>query len=379
MSRHHDQCRRTDRTVGTREPRDANIPLCTYGKMNDMISLNSVPHFPNFRNFTVLDLSWYSEFYKILTPYADLSPGNILIWLDLNRDLSISQINGALTLRYSNPFAENVDTFTILDTALNGGHINEVFAFQRQQGLDIGIFEIPDTFAKSLPSSDFNVQTSRDSWEYILDVSQQVAMHGRKFQRQRTALNNLSRTYSEKQISTLVSTEFDLSVAEAIRFSLNNWQITHNIQENNTNHHNFERVALERVLELGAKSEKQCIKIFLNKQLSALVLFNTYGDTATVGHVKVDYSIDNIFDAAIHFLARHLKSAGVKRMNIEQDLGVPGIRRHKNLMRPISMLKKVNIMPLASHIQGEHFERPCQVAVHGDPVITTERGQKPLR
>jgi len=47
----------------------------------------------------------------------------------------------------------------------------------------------------------------------------------------------------------------------------------------------------------------------------------------------------------MHVLARELAAAGVHTMNVEQDLGIPGLREHKERQRPVAILKKYTVRP----------------------------------
>jgi hypothetical protein len=63
-------------------------------------------------------------------------------------------------------------------------------------------------------------------------------------------------------------------------------------------------------------------------------------NTAGGNFLKVDYSVRNIFRYTVYQLAIKLRQDGIKEINIEQDLGIEGLRSFKKHLSPLRMLEK---------------------------------------
>lgn len=63
-------------------------------------------------------------------------------------------------------------------------------------------------------------------------------------------------------------------------------------------------------------------------------------NTAAINHIKVNYSVQDIFRYTVYRLAKILKKSGIAEMNFEQDLGIEGIRTFKMRLRPSRFLEK---------------------------------------
>ena len=67
-------------------------------------------------------------------------------------------------------------------------------------------------------------------------------------------------------------------------------------------------------------------------------------DNYFIGHFeKADPKVEGLYQYLKHAVALNLSERGVKYMNIEQDLGVEGLRHAKMGSHPVHFLKKYTV------------------------------------
>ncbi len=298
--------------------------------------------FPKFRKFVSEDYSSYTAIYKkYFAPHADISPANLLEWLDIDDTLEISRLDDAIILKYNNPFEDNDINYLILEPVVSKDHIQKVY---KHAGIDSRciIREQPKLLVEHLENdSDLVLAPNRTSNEYILDVNQHASVEGTEFYRQRYEVRAFERIYSGRVLSLEVIQTATKDHKSLLSNLLGTWQLTANIA--NSLKDNREREAIERAIESLNFLNRPVAILFLDDQPVAFALFATYGDTAIVGHVKVDYDFPFIFNYMVHRLAKHFAKGSIRFINFEQDLGIDGLRAHKRRLRPIRMIEKVDI------------------------------------
>lgn len=300
--------------------------------------------FPTFRKFTTEDYSPYQAVYqKLYAPYADISPANLLAWLDIDNTLEISRLDDALVLRYENPFEQNAPNYFLLEAVASKEHVLKIYA-HAPAGYACVMYEQPRAFLSELESDPaFMITPNRASDEYILDVAQHANILGSSFYRQRYEVHAFERAQKHKKISLRMKQKATTNDKKLLHDLLSRWQLTANAS--NSSEENREREALRRAIDSLTILRRPFAILFVDDTPVAFSLFAFYGNTAIVGHVKVDYEYAFVFDYMVHRLAKLFARHSITEINFEQDLGIEGLRAHKSKLRPVRMLEKANIMP----------------------------------
>jgi uncharacterized protein len=307
-----------------------------YNFLNDAI-------FPSFRKFSSIDFLDYSNVYiHFFAPYSDISPINLLVWLNIDGTLEVSLLDGAIVLKYSNPFALGQQNFIILAPNINQRHIEQVFDLGEKNGYDVTIREQPKRMIDDgIDQAIYSIDSDRNSAEYILDSYEQATLIGKKYGVQRRRMRHFEREHADDKIDIQFidkpSEEHKLILLDL----LSRWPLVANDNQSSTENREFE--ALTFAIQSIDTFHRPCLIVYINGQPIGFSLYSIYGTTAIVGHIKVDYSVQYAFDYVTYVLATEFNARGIKFMNFEQDLGIPGLREHKLRLRPIHMLEKVNI------------------------------------
>jgi hypothetical protein len=303
--------------------------------------LDNVPIFPDFRLFSIDDINWYGQYYydNNLNPYVDMHPANLFVWLDMNNDLEISKIDNCLIIKYTNILDGKDENIIPVSKAVNDDIIEKIFLYQRDNNIPAVIKEIPKTLCNNINTNRWVVEDNRDSFEYILDNNQHNELCGHEFYETRSFITK----HKADNIKINFYEEFNDEIKNEFLHHIKTKKMT---IHDNSQYDNFELTAIERNLQYANVLNKKAMTITINNKIVSLSMIAYLDDkTASINHLKVDYSIKDIFRYTVYQLAKNLLDRGKTEMNFEQDLGIEGMRHFKMLLKPSRFLEKVTISP----------------------------------
>lgn len=320
-------------------------------KLNDQdtdvkLMTATLPNFPFFRKFTFDDVSWYYDFYikNGLNPYADINQENLLVWLNMKNDLEVSILNGSVIFKYTNVLHNNRVNVIPLEKTLNGPVINGVMSYLKYNGLPLEIREIPSVICNDLDDKEWVIEDDRDSYEYILNTHQQSSLEGGDFCRHRRRLNVFEREHANDKVDIQYYHEFNDEIIGVFIQHING--MAFNNSEEASKENLLEPIAIRRNINYAKIFHKKALIIKINGQVVSISMISLLDEhTAVINHLKVNYSVQHIFQYTIYQLAKILKENGINEMNIEQDLGIEGLRAYKERLKPSRYLEKKIITP----------------------------------
>jgi hypothetical protein len=311
--------------------------------------MNTIPKFPDFRPFTIDDIKWYYDFYisEGLDPYVDIHPENLLVWQNINNDLMISKLDNVIVLKYTNVLAENNVNIIPLSKFLNDSAVKHIIRYLKENKMPTNLQEIPAKICCELNKDIWQLEDDRNSYEYILDTNQQSLLEGSGFSRQRRRINFFEREHSSDCIDVQYYKEFNDEIKKAFLHHITTMPFNSNNDASQRNH--LEPIAIRKNLEYAKIFHKKALIIKINEEVVSLSLISYLNKhTAAINHLKVNYSVQYIFQYTIYRLAKILYQDGINEMNIEQDLGIEGLRIFKERLQPSRFLEKKIIRP--SHL-----------------------------
>ncbi len=302
---------------------------------------DNIPDFPDSRKFTLNDIDWFYQYYieHGFNPYVDIHPENLYVWLNIHNDLTISRLDGFLILSYTNILDDNKFNIIPLANPLKNQVLEQIMSYLKNRGLPLEIREIPSTICDELDQDQWQLDDDRDSFEYILDTSQQSLLEGKIFHHQRRRINYFEREHSNDEIEIKYFREFDDEIKEA--FSRHIDTMSFNSSDESAQNNVVEPVTIRKNLEYAPTFHKKALVTKINGDVVSLAMLSYIDkNTAAINHLKVDYSVKYIFQYTIYQLAKILKDDGIAEMNIEQDLGISGLRTFKERLEPSRLLEK---------------------------------------
>jgi hypothetical protein len=296
---------------------------------------DALPRFPETRPLTPGDRDWYNAFYGTLPPYSDQSFGNLLVWGNLHGDLSVSRLEDAVVFVSTDPFTDTGDPLVVLlGPSICQTMVNRVFDVMPALSSITVCGEL-----SGIPGAaqTLGAELDRDNSDYLYDIEEHLALVGPRYKKLR---NGRRRFLAE--VGDLEVAEVDLvkpSSRDRLLTLTDHWARRHPPQNDPER---LERRALTKLLSICRHVAYRAFELRVGSRTVAFSICQPVPQPGAIlmGHLKCDYDYAAIFDAAFHSTLERLMRCGYHTLNLEQDLGRPGLRLHKSLLRPRRLLER---------------------------------------
>jgi hypothetical protein len=303
--------------------------------------MNSLPEYPQWRTLGCEDKYVLDSYSRVFAPYAEATLATLLVWNDAG-GCDISQLNGNVVLRHHSCGGGQVVTMLGAnqagDTALELVKREEA-ALRLVPDYSLGEFGMSPWKEASL-----QVLPDRDNDDYVFCTARLAELTGNALKRKRKRRNGFARDHQPEacvmDLTSKADTAAILRCAEDWLGQAEEYQLEPPAEEIS---------GLNRLLELTVRGELQGLLGFgvrVAGELIAGSIVETHGTDTVSGVV---FKASRIFQGAGEYLrsssAEQLAAMGYQRINVQQDLGLPGLRQMKSAYRPISMLRKWTIRP----------------------------------
>jgi hypothetical protein len=303
------------------------------------------PTFPKFRKLTLQDKEAYGRLVAEYTPFSDISFTTLHIWWDLDEKLFFSVLNDNLVLNYSQPFDRPNAGLCLIGHHKVDESIGDLFEFLRAHKRRPKLVHVPEfVIEKIADKSQYSIKEEADMHEYVMDAKACAELEGRDLGRIR---RKVSRFLREVDNNELELKALDLSQTAERQLILDSVEVWAKKFPKANDPGRTEGRAIKACLNhhdaLGIKN----LCVFIDGQLHGAALFHQSRDGKyyILNHLKVDYSYPFIFDYLTNQVAVKAAADGVPYLNMEMDLGIEGLRQHKQGLRPVNFLKKYTISP----------------------------------
>ena len=209
-----------------------------------------------------------------------------------------------------------------------------------------GVFvRVPEVMAAFfINDTDFHVTEDPDNFDYVYLREDLVSLPGRKYDGKRNLIKNcmVGQAVVYEQITSAQSTtilSFEQSWCE-IKDCDHVLGLAH------------ERAALQEIVAHFAKLPLRAACLSIAGQVKALIIAEALNPQTVVIHIlKADPAITGSYQVMLHeFLKRD--ASDFVYVNMEQDLGIAGLRKAKQSYHPCSMVKKYTIQLKANSSDG---------------------------
>ena len=184
--------------------------------------------------------------------------------------------------------------------------------------------------------AELEIVEDRDNHDHILSVNNLATFRGNKFYDKRNLVNRFIKQNPDHTIQHLALEQPETQ--QHIIDLFNIWAERKPTDENSPAH---ALQAIKRLLNAVDRLDVMGIGVFVHDQLSAFSIQEIIDEQYAVVHFEHgDITYDGITSVIRQASAKYLADQGCVYINLEQDLGIPGLRKAKALWRPISYLKK---------------------------------------
>ncbi len=297
-----------------------------------------IPDYPDLEPLGVADLPALAEAYRASSPgTCDASPVNLFIWQDCQEPW-LTRIRGHpdVLLRshteppyYLEPYGGN-DLYETVCTCLD--HVGLI---SRAQG----------RLSSSLPPEEFEVRPQRDAFDYIYRVQALAELKGKSFDGKRNHIRKFVRNYPEYEFRPL-----DPPLLRDAAELFEAWATARENGRSGTLaagslNHECQRRALERAFaeypRLGLIGGALTVR---DAMQGVVVASRGIGDTAIVHFSYANAELPGIYQTLLWEACRRLFGT-FTYLNLEEDMGIAGLRKTKLSWHPLKLEEKYSIRP----------------------------------
>lgn len=273
-------------------------------------------------------------------PYSDYNFTSLYSW-DIFDSILISRLNDNLVVKF-NDYVTNKAFFSFI--GINKVNTTAEILLKRSAEEGLGPLQlIPHSVAQEIDSSQLKVEEDRDQFDYIVAIDDQVNLSGERNHPKKRRIKKLLTSGAEIQDFALGKIGSHIS-REEISQVFEQWVKARAERGVDVRETENESKALLRLLGAKPPLDAEVFTITINGKMSAFFVGEELPNNYFIGHFeKADPDIEGLYQYLKHTVALNLQARGIKHMNIEQDLGIEGLRKAKLGVHPVHFLKKHTI------------------------------------
>lgn len=292
-----------------------------------------IPLFPAFKKFAIEDKAAVEGITHAFQPYCEFSLVSLLTWYDIK----ISLLNNNLVLNLQSYYNENSGVYTFIGINNVDQTIETIVSYAEKTNGVTQLVLIPEPVIHSIKSPDkFNCVEDRDNFDYILSVEDISTLKGGINKSKRKLVNRFVTKYKEYEFTVIDIT--NKNIQKDITKIYTSWRKS---SHKPAHYIDFERKTLLKLLPYVNKLNIIFFGLYYHTILigfSCIELNNK--PYANCSYSKTDHSFQGSQVLINKLVGEYLFKNNYYFLNIESDLGIPGLRNAKILYNPVQFLKK---------------------------------------
>jgi hypothetical protein len=298
------------------------------------------PAFPKFRRLTIASKRAIERITRHYPPYSDYY--FFSLWsFNTKNQVSFSFLYGNLIVKFQEYSGVGYfysflghnrvdDTIVVLLREAKKKHLPQVLKLVPESN-----FARPPASIRNTP---YLIEEDEDNFDYIFSVEKLTRLNGKKLHQKKKQIKKFMRSYA--QTTTFYSLR-NVNVHAELLSVLRKWYT----QACEASKNDVEFAAIRRAMRGSRHFNLKAMCVYIDGQLRGFTIFEQVSEAyAVCSFQKADRSYDGIFEFLNQSVAVYLHARGVRYMNMEQDLGVAGLRQAKRKYDP-TYLKKYIIKP----------------------------------
>lgn len=301
-----------------------------------------IPQLPTFRRLRLADKDLIESFLSQFEPYCDFR-----FWAMWHRDIEevweISSMLDHLIVKFVDHISGQ-DLYTIIGANENTSKVTiATLAFLNDQTLYPKLSLVPEETINAIKpeyAKYLKISLDRDNIDYVYSVKQLVELKGRGMKNKRRAIVGYWEHYPNSKIRLMdLRSDDDVKVMELLTLR---WAKMRKYVN-----HKREVLTMSRLLQTSEnRDDLHAIGLFIGSKLIGFTINEPFNEKWYSGYFgKADTAYQGAYSVLENETAKYFYSKGYEFANHEQDMGLAGLRKSKQLWRPIRMLNKYTIMP----------------------------------
>lgn len=298
-----------------------------------------LPLYPNFKSLEIEDKNSIEEITDKFPPYSDFNFVSLYSY-DVESDAHFSILNNNLVIKFRD-YLTNEFFYSFIGGSNVVETTRELLERSTREGFAEELKLIPESVINSNTNlkEQFLVKEDPDNFDYVLELELISNLEGNIFGSKRNLVNRFNKENPDFKILN-INLQNEENQNEIIKmFGI--WLEVRGKSEEEANH---ELTAIKRFLSAEDKSRLVCIGLYIEDDIAGFAAAELLNNDFSIFHfVKGNTRYKGIFEVLYNSIAKELMKHNRKYFNIEQDLGIPGLRVSKEQWNPAFYLKKYTI------------------------------------
>lgn len=297
-----------------------------------------LPIFPNFEKLKLEHKKSIEDLTQNFEPYSDFNFTNLWAW-DIDGSTLVSTLDGNLVLRLTDYDNGNLRFYTFLGNTELDKTARALINNANESGNYNNLMFVPEIVALNIKDELLGVSEERDNFDYVVSADTLSDLKGGNYSTKRRYAHKFLNVYGDKTEVRKLS--IDEETVNDILQTFQNWR--------EESHKSLSEVASEldatkRIIKNADHFPLNVTGIYLDGTMIAYCIFEIQGIYAIMHFEKALKSYVGIYDYLKSVAALRAHEQGVKYLNYEQDLGIPGLREAKMRLHPVKFLKKYSVV-----------------------------------
>lgn len=303
----------------------------------------AIPRFPLMTPLRGVALTSYAAKFGDTAPISDLSPNNLLVWFDDEiAPVLVGRLAGGLVVEVAGSLLaghEKSGWVSITGDEVSASDLLQVIASAERAGKSVQMIS-GSIVGRLRCDGRLRFSEQHGDFDYVLSTLHLAELRGSSLAAFRGRVRRFQRRHGET-IKVEVHAVRDLGM-KLVKV-LDEWSQIRSFGPNGNDPTRIDKRALERLVnnQWQMPYPHQVMTFAIDGQLAGFSVFHKISRRWAIGnHVKWDEKYAGICDVMAYELAMHLRNEGVECVNIEQDMGIPGIAAYKRSLAPVDYLRR---------------------------------------
>lgn len=262
---------------------------------------------------------------------CDLDAANLAIWRDCESP-AFATVHGNLCIR----LAPHAEPAYFLQPLGDGDLAASVEACLAHTGR---VSRATASAIARLPADRFEATPLRDQFDYVYDLRAVAELKGTAHDGKRNQIRKFARNHPEHEVRPLVAGDGPAALALFDRWASDRAEeggpvaAASNVCQRRALHRAFDEFGALGLLGAG---------VHVRGRLEGFILASRAADTVSAHFLYADHRLAGIYQTLLQAACRGV-FAGHRLLNLEEDLGLPGLRRMKLSYQPLRLIEKFEV------------------------------------
>ena len=298
-----------------------------------------LPRFPVFKELELADIADVQRYTARHAPFSDFNFASLWAW-NVDNSVQLSELDGNLVVRFSDYLTGEAFYSLLGEHALDAA-VRALIALSEQEKRQPRLKLVPEVVAARLDKDVFAVTEDEPHSDYILMVDRLCAYEGARFASKRNEVRKFLRACPDAEFRLLDLA--DKRIVEQSKALFQRW----NERRGSAGAAQAQREyrAFERCLASEPHLPLIGTGLFARDAMIAMSVLEIVDHTYAFAHFeKTDFeNFPGIGSFLNQQVANLLAARGIRYINIEEDLGIAGVRMNKRSYDPCGYLRKFEV------------------------------------